>query len=445
MILQHLDLNDLLACRLVNKCFRFAVNDVRIKELTVYERDLESESFFLTRKSNFSCRLFRTANQKFLKSPLITAIVGKLRVMYIDYRLNTNDLNTFANLQQLQIEHLEVSEDSVLSLPELRVLCIEDLYEKRLQLDCPSLTGFKNNYGLSNIHFVHRGKLTHLGIWDCEISLAQFENLEFLYIKNAANIDDRLLDSLPKLRQIHALSSLSREQIARFLRRAVALNRTDFQLFFSGVLLDSEQQLTELKLDIKLDTHVLIGCYEKLADKLPWIRNFPFSDERLISVLDNVPEGFFTKFYNLKAVVVHSPVNQANFMSFLAFYPNLTYLILENSSLSQSFYDHLIELTPRLLYLELLNDRQKIGDLQFLFDFRLRFLTLDQEPPLSVVHHLCRGRPEFVLSLVIGKAVFNLSSGPGGTARLTGEESIAQFEDLDQAVKFVCNIFTVLG
>lgn len=445
IILQNLDLNDLLTCRRLNQRFRFAANDVRFKELTVYERDLECETFFLTRKSNFSCRLFRTGNQKFLKSPLIWAIVSKLSLMYIDYHLNTNDLNELTNLRRLQIEHLELGEDSVLNLPKLQVLCIEDLYEKRLRLDCPSLTAFKNNYGLSTIQFVYPGKLTQLGIWSCEISLRPFESLEYLYIKNGSNIDDSVLDLLPKLRQIHAFSGLSRDKIARFLRRKAALGRVDFQLFNSGILFDCAQRLDELNLDVKLDTSVLIGCYDKLADKLPWIRNFPFSNEQLISLLDNVPERFFTKFYNLKAIVVCGAVNQANFRCFLKHFPNLTYLNLENSSLRQSFYDRLIELVPRLLYLEILNESEKkIDDLQFLFNFRLRFLTLDQQPPFGVVNHLCRSRPEFVLNLIIGKGVFNLSSS-GSNTRLTGEESVAQFEDLDQAVKFVRNIFSVLG
>ena len=444
MILQHLGLNELLACRRLNKSFRWAVGDVRIKELVVYESDLELETFFLSRRSNFDCCSFHTSNQKFLKSSLIRTIVGKLSLMYIDYHVNTSDLSVLINLQQLQIEHLELTEDSVLNLPKLKILCIEDLYEKRLKLNCPSLIAFKNNYGLPLVEFLYPRRLTHLGICNCEISLVPFESLEYLYVKNGSNIDDSLLDRLPKLKQLHSFTNLIRDKIGQLLQQKVALNRADFQIFFSGIQFTDAEQLDQINLDVKLGMSDLLRFYDKLADKLPWIRNFRISNEHLISLLDNVPDKFYSKFFNLKSIVVRGTVNQANFQRFLKCYPNLTYLNLENTALRQSFYNQLNELCSRLLYLEILNDNKKIRDLQFLFNFRLRFLCLDQEPPFGVINHLCRSRPDFILSLAVGKAVFNLNSSSDGITYIAGTESVAQFEDLDQAIRFVKSIFSVL-
>ena len=457
-ILDYLDMNRLLRCRRVNKKFKYAIDKLRIKNLTVFEHDLEYENFFLTRRSTNSCKLLQTKNPNVFRSPVIKPIVSRLKLLFITYHVNTGDLNMFKQLEQLQINYLELTKHCRLRLSNLRVLCIEELFqqgrvERRLKLDCVKLRSFKCNYGYLNVDFRQPSNITHLGLWsyESEFNLNRFQkSLSHLYLKNATNVDHTIqLKLFPQLKALYFNERLQRDKIAYLLDEKMRLGRCEFKLFHSGIELNSMELVDQLE---RLETGnpdfaTLVANYRLLDDRLPWSRTLPFCDSELIKLIDNVPDSnFYSKFYNIREISINGTIDQRNFIQFLRHYPNLAYLYLQDTLLDQCFFNQLNTLCSRLFYLEILNTTQKsrIQEFDFILNFNLIYLTVSEELPIELIEPMFKRRSGFLLSLLIGKSVFNLKSF-GKEFCIETFESTATFEDLIQAVNFLKSIFNAVG
>lgn len=183
------------------------------------------------------------------------------------------------------------------------------------------------------------------------------QSLEYLYVKNASNINHNLkLSELKRLKALHFYKRLNRDKIAYLLQERKTLNRVEsFKIFHAGIEICSIEQVSNLYLDYDMSTYTLIDNYDKLDEALAWIRELSISNTQLNSISNRTLDKFHTRFYNINEISIQEAIDQTNFIQFLKHHPNLKHLFLYNTLLDQTFFDLLSTLCPRLFGIEIIN------------------------------------------------------------------------------------------
>ena len=177
MILNYLDLNSLLKCRLINKSLNRIVDTIKVKNLSVTDnkpvRRFHNEStvgglvkyFYINEPVDKACS-FVTSNMDFFQSELMKVTLGRLKQLCVDeslsfYSVDTN-LNQLRHLEQLQVKGMSTARGATLRLPSLKILNIDSIKTDLFKLDTPSLFAFKSNR-ITNVEFLYPHTITHLG------------------------------------------------------------------------------------------------------------------------------------------------------------------------------------------------------------------------------------------------------------------------------------------
>ena len=286
-IYKHLSVIDLARCRRVNKRLKFTVDDYKLDELTIGDRNENTgDRWYFTNKNiniNNSVKLadmfgadYSTLTDQIMKLGLLR----KLKRLKLTATGTVNGskffsyLIKFPNLEQLNIDFgLSLTEDNKsINHENLRILYIRHVQANdTLVVDTPKLNalvhgGYFDSIQIVNpqsIKFLHSQFLLTVGS-----DLSSFYNLEH-FICQTLNVADHILSDLPKLKMF---------KYAR--REEVYPNRNAYQLDRQILtrLIQAKQQLERDDLEINFNDTKLINIHQ--LDVIE--RRLHFRDELLV-------------------------------------------------------------------------------------------------------------------------------------------------------------------
>ena len=127
-----------------------------------------------------------------------------------------------------------------------------------------------------------------------------------------------------------------------------SLGRSGLRVYFSGLELVDEN-LNDIDFGLKIENGKHLVSSEKLYLKhysrlkndmsLVWQADYNL----LFSLVDVLPADYFVRFNNIREVTAKCPVDEQHFLEFLKKLHGLKFLYLQDSNLSQRFFDTLPE------------------------------------------------------------------------------------------------------
>lgn len=381
VIFQHLDLIELLKCRLVSKKWKNLIDKIKIRELIVSKSTpmgIRRYCWYHSNRLIYYKNSFHSLNLFSMNVPMFQNLTKNLKYLNITFDLIQNDqqfnishLNNFKQLEHLNLCCIEMKESVKLVLPELRILCFDELQDMLsplfeifnsniLTVDSPKLEILFLNY-IEKFELVHYESVKRLQIGSSFIDeqfLNSFTNLEYLQCDHFQLLSANALNYLPNLKELNCnyKSSLLMfgENFKEMIKNLLEQKFNGLKINFLGIQLRDDCFNFESNLNDPIDLHV--KNYENLCNNLNWFNAFNYS--RFMELTNNqMPNDLFKKYTNIQIVIANKIVNQIHFINFLKNCKKLSKLTISNSSLNvsldQAFYDQLgsftslIELTIR--------------------------------------------------------------------------------------------------
>lgn len=228
LIFQHLDLIDLYHCRLVDRRFKFFIDDVQLTELII-QNPLINYSIFKKHKTLFKNKSnWRHSNRSISKRNTLRLNdlkqlerfpfnLDRLKRLLINIEFKNEHfqlINKFKNLEQLEIKQINIShqllinsnDDFSLSLTKLKVLALLDgCLNFKISMNLPNLTIFDG--GKIDLDLF---RLLNLNVFKNSQSFAinqtnKFNSSKLAFIKFKFNLDlnEHFLDSFPNLKELY--------------------------------------------------------------------------------------------------------------------------------------------------------------------------------------------------------------------------------------------------
>lgn len=409
-ILRELYFEDILTGRLVCKSFRSLIdNFLNFKCLVLsYSRcEVNKKNFFKNEQLN--CFPFiRIKKLRLTSQTLRNGLFLNLKQLYIQdtSSFRTGELCNFLNSFRNSLKHLEVSNfqlktRSVLTLPNLEILSILNIYGDLLVLDTSNLSKFKlmTTCHNPNIEFRYAEKIEHCELFYYNDFIKNFINLKSLFCNTILIVENNLLSSLPKLEEIqmkgefHSYFSLKKQKeflrndkLKIFLKGINFPHRADdFARFSLRTSWFYDTQLTEECIQMFIKHH------DHLSDQLPNILTLSYAF--VADHFHKLPKNFFNRLISLELVSIPYIKDREKLEMFLKQCKSVSSFCFDNSSLDQDFYDLVLpSLCPFIGYLNIKDKKNIISqlDLEFIFKFTFlnKFIT-NKNLKLEFVKEIC--------------------------------------------------------
>ena len=208
-------------------------------------------------------------------------------------------------------------------------------------------------------HVVQPQTVTHLTTNSYNTRIHRFVNLQYLKCTSLNSIHKDLLLFFKNLKELNTFEinrwcvemyERAYDKVGYLLKQKRVLRRTDFKLYYHGLLITDTKQLDGFDFDLK-NTCLLIRNYDRLASDLSFIYQVNYSD--LANTVDEIPVDYSRRFFNIQRVETRQVVDPMRFFYFLSGLNVIRSLVLTNSALTQSFYDRLPTLCPGLRWLRI--------------------------------------------------------------------------------------------
>lgn len=267
-------------------------------------------------------------------------------------------------LKGLELEQLEINSFSLdyisLDCPTLKILSIQDCSMNAATFDLPALEVFifhpkftfrsTFNDRKQFPDFKYKLSLKHLETSDFYPQIKMFKNLEVLICKKIDNSDLESINELPKLRQLQVIKRL-KKPLNISMQIAIEKESSKF-LFLNGVA-DKHSQSSRFSFDEDVELFfVSAKTLRKVIDQLSKQCYVPFATSLYFNGLNSqltnhqLHSVVLKKLINIRRIEVFgSSTNEKELVDFLSKCgPNIKYLELSQTSLTQSFYDQLSRL-----------------------------------------------------------------------------------------------------
>lgn len=479
-VLSHLNINDLLKCRLVNRLWRATVeNNIKIGGLVIEPKSQERVRWipeipagarfaFFHHLAEEPNHRFATDSNRFLESRLMRSMLKNLKQLSI-HRVDSSLARALAqltNLRYLQVSgYFEMNKPNTLRMASLQILSVERT-SSTLKLDTHQLSSFRTRSPLAQFEFVHPESVICFSSDKYEPAIQQFVNLSICYIGMTSTseyyVDPQIPSDLrkfpPNVQEIHLGEPCTKSLISGLLTSKKKLRRSDLKLFYCGLPVDTIEEVTQylaredsedsdrylLDFNHGENFDLVLDAYSKLAPFLPFLTSVNYSD--LLRFFDGrIENGFFSKFVNIQKLTVAGPINdKQQFVSFLQRCKRLFVLKLKNAGLDQSaFYDRLPIFAPYLQKITI----DEAQELDWSFALKLKYLDtfkVTQTVTFSLLLKLMRQCVRLGwIQLKFNGKLLNVSCSENLETEIESSGKTARFESKQKLIKFIkkCQIF----
>lgn len=369
-------------CRLVCKKWNAIVNQLKEDCLLLSTRYLMNETWFYTNEwANPKHLLFTDLNYQLLPELQMQTTFSKLRKLYVwistfDDELDPDrTINHFKQLEQLQLNRVNLKQQSELRLPNLRFFSLSTIAnDRRIRLETPKLKALRISFKDMDYDFVHPETITYLVVDECDPIIGSLVNLESLTAKKFNRISDETVLGLKHLKEIHSIGySVFGFGDLRFFRtlydRQLENPELTFKLFICGLDFASFLQVDVRNYMSSVITPFYSANYERLVPLMHEER-FVFNKFDFFRT-GGIPGDFFRKFPNIKQVLVEKTKYESLLLEFLGRVPYLDNLHLDLCVINPQNCGLLTDFCPRLTCLELFN----VVPISVEFIFKFRYLT----------------------------------------------------------------------
>ena len=401
-LFEYLPLRDLVVCSMVNKRWHSIYAAFKKHKLVIMQSRMNFINAISCHRSNRPiaeadrCRpwMFSRLAEKPLLSKLNHLTLSDFR----EFEFDLNKLNRFQQLVHLEIHRISSDQREMhLNLPRLKVLVINEYngYHE-LSIDCPllsTLAYFNEDEGRNLLKVKQPETIRKLETIMFGPKLDPFKGVECLVTRRFELISKATLLTLPRLREFQHVKSIEalisfyngagtldmvKRTLSEFVDEAKKLRGNDFRFSSVGF------QLTNVNVD-QIDFGVQVderSGEERVFNEYVYLKNYHliepgalhFVDRinyiRLLSnVAGEIPHCFSQKFTGINKVHATAKVRDTNhLLQFLKSLRFLRKLELENTQLSQKFYDQLPASAHLLVSLHLGTGYCE-DELQLNFDF----------------------------------------------------------------------------
>ena len=410
-ILDYLDLNELLKCRLIskeiNEFIEYHLNGI---QSCAIEKKYFNQKAYQTKRYTFQnesislvSRLFVTKNVNFLNSNVAKNVLSRIKKLSIDHlkakkcewSMFELDINEFCNLNQLQINHLELSGEKEIKLRHLKILEILKFTGRKLKLNASYLNKLCWYDCDKKLEIINPLTITHLHLHNYVNAqfLRKFKNVQNLYFNQNTGQLNVILTEFHYLKEINFKLN-DKDSIINLINQKNTLNKY-LDLYFSNIQINELNDVDDLfkthQNSIQpIDVQFIVKHYQRitrpihLSTEIVYKHLVDYFNENLIEI-----KNFHLKFLNIQKVIVNSKIdNHLKFIEFVKRCKLLDELEIQNVKFNQLFFNSLNAYCPFLTKLEI-SDSQEL-ELRFLINhhhlkqlFLNRQLTIEQIELLS--------------------------------------------------------------
>lgn len=411
-LFKYLQLKDLAACLLVNKRWHSIHSTFKLHSLAAINNCLinsaNSSKKWCHTDQNFEevCSIDNFI--RLVDKPIVSNL-RYLAVFENGIRFDLNKLNRLSQLIHLEIYSPDRTRNELkLNLPVLKVLAVHQYNDHfSLEVDCPRLDlllycGEPENSNLLKMQWPETIRKLDTDMFG--LKLIPFKNVECLVTREVRVIGRGILQSMPKLKELHfkldhGKNSINfrdpheflgaKEQLKEFLEDVHSLRPSGFRFRFAGFELCKVAKLNQINFAVQVGrfAHAWEWAYLEF-----YLKNFkliePAEPVEFIYAVDytrlmrqvagKVPSDFFQKIPCIQYVRATEVADVYHFLGFLLLLKPLRALDLVNSRLGQEFYDQLPVFAHSLHKLE-------IGFPNKLYEPNLRFDFIGKLPKLSTL------------------------------------------------------------
>ena len=416
-LFKHLPPKDLAACSLVNKRWHFIYSNFKLYSLVVTDNENVSHEWYDSNQTIEKKCFCRPAMFLHLAEKPLLSNLKHLAIYKYDLEFDFNELNNFQHLVYLEIDSFPYDQTKVhLNLPKLKVLVFDYFIAHcAVSINCPRLNTLVYREGDVDLLEVKHPETIRKLVTDMfGTKLTPFKGVECLVTEEFGAISSATLLSLPKLRELRYNESIAylyktefrgagtvdrmRRALSGFVDELKKLKGSDFHFELAGFQL-SKTILEQIDFVVQVVEEEEEPSYEWVYNEYVYMKNYHLIEPGVLHFVRRVnytrmlrhvtgefPRCFSQKFTDIEWVYATAEVQDADhFLWFLNSLRTLKRIVLEDSELSQEFYDLLPASAPSLNELVLEEGHCEDG-LQVNFDFigRLpRLAELIIQPAIS--------------------------------------------------------------
>lgn len=278
----------------------------------------------------------------------------RLTVSVMPSKFNLNRINLFTELVRLKITTLRPTNKKVnLSFPKLKVLLLY-CHPLSLCIDAPKLSVLVVHGNTTRLTIKHPESIRKLEADFEEEKLWQFKNVEYLGIRRGSLYSKKMLELLPKLKELHCnllpiyFVTLEKLMLSKFLNDVVALKGLDFRFIYSGFRLTIEnvaefyfgpQERTRRFFVPEDPEELLIRNHRMLdpAGSLDYIEHLNYN--RLVNnEHGQIPAWVFPKLTGVKRIFVDEPLQDVDqFVGIFKSLPSINTVVFKTAAPKPAF------------------------------------------------------------------------------------------------------------
>ena len=336
-----------------------------------------------------------------------------------------NRLNSFTELRTLEVLGFESDYNSRACRLALEKLEFFRFVRKKnilpvVELETPKLTSIDCQLNLVKLNYPEVVEVLTTDYCD-KRGLKKLVNLQYLFTKQIASIEDDFLLNLKNLKAVQFFKSGDRSNVFHKLhQQKQQLNKHDLRIYFLGIEFEESEypiydldpqhasrfnskQLGRFYRDDPTNRHdhffqKLFSEYElnehncklyfsnssRIAPVIPFVKRLRY---RLVDV-NRDKLSFFSRFTNIREIIVNGELTDpAFFLEFISNQSRLQALKFNESKFNQ--FEALVRFVPKLIELCIQNE-PNVLNFEFVLKLQnLMVLKTDQSIPFEIVKQLC--------------------------------------------------------
>ena len=382
-IFKYLNLQDVINCRTVSKRFKSISDIIKFRQLIVCDIIGELKSMWFADKSRPINYMNAINFQTFRSSFNLKDSLERLHIRRYGHNyFKLSNLAGFNNLQELDIDCQIHNVHLTLELPKLRMLRLTKIYDEfDLHLKAPTKLEILDSEYLHQLEIDHPESIKQLRI--CRIDeeelpqLAAMKNLEYLQIREVSIKIIQLEDILSVFKNLKHLqfdnSHVSNVYMRDYLKNVLvdALQRPNFKLYLEGVELVDSRKVDEYYSSETIQDFLMQNI-NLLNGDLSNIDRIYFNSLFNSTVNNRILTNYVSKLCNIREVKANGKVNVEYLIWLLKKLDHLEELGLDQTELSQTFFDHTLpDICPNLVRLSIRSRSNLIKQINFLEKFGL--------------------------------------------------------------------------
>ena len=303
-------------------------------------------------------------------------------------------------MEHLEIGTLTLNRRRELSLPNLRVFCVQSFTGNHIILDLPRLSKLYISGPYHFIHVLRPATVTHLGLgglfsYQLEQYVQKFQECEYLYFRDFKLFDDHhIFNCFPKLKEIHCYI-FSKKELLDLIKQRKVSRMLNVRIYFNGFSANEQDEVEELFDNgdhFVLTTQRIVNNYYRLPRVIRMYVELDYN--QLIHHFDSrLPSDLHTKLGDSirKLLIIGNVNDQASLLRFIEkFLPPI--LVIKFTSLNQTsfFYENLDSYwSHRLGSLRIEEQPGVITSLDFLTKLNyLSEFSTNQQIPCELIERL---------------------------------------------------------